>query len=654
MPDTQRCTVTPGIDQWSVLSGTIVVDRPESPHLYTFRRQYKVATGRTLGSLGCLDTDVSHSPGSMSSASSPPCPKSMAARAKEQLTPRTSKTPPTPDSPRAEKSHGAFCRTKSVVKSLRRGSNEAVIESGSRDSLRSGFYSKDEMLEISGISDEPPQVAQLTPGSRFLPDLTIFVTENDAAGNNIIVRNSIEDKDEVFSDFSEISYHISSVIAPHHPRSSSVSSRSLNKVMTAETIFYTAGETSFYYTPAARDDNDVFADTTETSRTRRLMTAFMAEMQEVVDSERGYKTPSIVSSEGGSAPYTPSPSPKLRHSPRYRQLGSLRAQYSKTEPASSVLAEGVPKMWHLNEKESTHNLRVAPSLEDFLHTDSLEVFEDNATAEATPIIRVEPGVVNIRRSEALSQLESRDVDCSNQEESDSGLISVPLPIKPRPARVQSGLGLDYDVSTMPIETLRTIVFSAAYGDAKCIKLASGLYAALKETDKSVANCEWRRERLLEQAHLLAELKTLRRFGFLCDEVFGAIRSQIFPTETTELMGNEDFKKHIRGAVGRHALAEDRAEEVLNLTMTPEDQGLKQTSPEDEVFYQREPFNGHGFVYDASSSDERYEHLGSLPSTVGTSEQRDQPEPEPRWTWWRSPVTSKLAGLFRIGYRKPMV
>lgn len=661
MPDTQpRQTVTPVTDRCSVPSGTTVVDRPESPHLYTSRRQYEVATGRTLGSLGHLDTDVPlspYSPGSMSPASSPLSPKSMMARAKELLTPRTPKTPKTSDSPQAEKFHGAFCWAKSVVKSICRSSKEVVVKNESRDSLRSGFYSKDEVLENSTIPDEPPQIAPLRPVSRFLPDLTIFVPENDAAGNFVIEHNSIEDEDEVFSEISEISYHDSPVISPHHPRSSSVSSLSPDEGTTAETTFYTAGETSFYCTPAAQDDDDAFTDTNETSHTQRPMNGFMAKLQEAMNPGRGYKTPSIISSEEGSAPYTPSPSPKLRHSPKGKQLGSLRAQYSKAEPASPILTEGVPKMWQLNEKESTRNLRVAPSLENGLYADNLEVFEENATAEAAPIVHVEPDIINIRRSEALAQLESRDVDCSDQEESDSGLVPAPLATKPRPVRVQSGMGSEYDVSTMPIEILRTIVFSAAYGDANCAELASGLYAALKEKHESVADCEWRKERLLAQAHLLAELKTLMQFGFLRDEVFGVIRGQIFPTRTTELMGNEDFKNYVRRAVSGHALAEDRAEKILKLAIEPEDQGLKQTSPEDEVFSQREPFNEHGFVYDAGSSDEQYERLGSLPSMVGTFEHWEQlppsPEPEPRWTWWRSPFMSKMARLLRIGYRKPM-
>jgi hypothetical protein len=660
MPDIQqRHSATRETDQCSVPSGATVVDRSESPHLYTSRRQHEVATGQTLGSLARLDTNIPrspHSPGSMSPPSNPLSPRSMVARAKQLLTPRSPKTPKTPDTPRAEKLHGAFCRTKSAVKSFRRGSKEVFVEQESRDSLRSGFYSKDEVFEFSMISNEPPQTAPLRPVSKFFPDLTIFVPENDIAREFQIEHNSVEDNDELFSDFSEISYHDSPVIASLRTRSSTVDSVSLDEGTTAETTFYTAGETSFYYTPSAKEEDDVFTISPETSHAQRRMTGFMAKLQDAMGPDRGYKTPSIVSSEEGSPPDTPSPSPKLRQSPRGKQLGSLRAQYYKTEPASLVLTEGVPKMWQLNKKESARNLRVAPSLENGLHAENLEVFEEDATAEAAPIVHVEPDVVDIRRSEALAQLESQD-DGSDQGESDSNLIPAPLAIKPRPVRVKSSMGSDYDISTMPMEILRTIVFSAAYGDAKCTELALGLYEVLAESDASNTDCEWRKERLLQQAHLLAELKMLVQFGFLHKEVLGVIRGQIFPTGTTEMMSHADFENYIRKAVSGHTLAEDRAEEIFRLAIDDEDQGFKQTSPEDEVFLQRELFDEQAFVYDVSSSDECYERLGSLPSTAGTFEHWDElpppPEPEPRWTWWRSPFVSKMARLFHIGYRKPM-
>ncbi|KAF3046972.1 hypothetical protein E8E12_009718 [Didymella heteroderae] len=649
-PDTYpRHTVTPDTDRCSTPSGTTVVDRPETPHLYTSKWQHEVATGRMLGSLTRLETSICSISGSMSPKSNPLSPKSLVGRAKELLiartpkTPKTPKTPQTPDTPRAE-------------------APWVAVEKGSWDSLRSGFYSKKQVFEFSAISDEPPQIAPLRPVSKFLPDLTIFVPGNDVASEFVVEHSSIENGDEAFNEFSETSYNGSSVFAPLRLCSSIVDSVSRREGTTAETTFYTAGETSFYYTLTAEEDDNVFTSSYEAFHTQRPMTKFMAKLQDAMDSNCGYKIPSVVSSEVGSALYTPSPSPKLRHTAlnytRGVRPGSLRTQYSKAEPEFPVLTEGVPKTWQLNEKGSTRKLRVAPSLEDGLHADNLEAFQENATVEAAAIVHVEPDVVNIRRSEALAQLESRDLDVSDQEESDSDLVPAPLAPKPRPAHSPSVIGTDYDVSTTPIEILRTIGFSAAYGDAKCTELASGLYETLTESDSSAKEYGWdgRKQRLLLQSRLLAELKVLVQYGFMRDEVFGVIRGQIFPTGTTEMMSNDDFENYIRRAVSGHTLAEDRAGEILELAINDEDQEFKQTSPEDEVFFQREPFNEQGFKYDVSSSDECYERLGSLLSTAGTSEHWElpsSPEPEPRLTWWRSPFMSKMVRLFRIGYRKPI-
>jgi hypothetical protein len=672
-----RQAATPDTDRCSVPSGTTIVDRSESPHLYTSRRQYEVATSRTLGSLARLETNVPLTPGSVSPTFHSLSPKSLVGRAKELLTPRLSKTPHTPY---REKVHGAFCRTKSAVKSLRQGSREVVNEKGSRDSLRSGYYSvsrerlfdgldgESQGAKTSIIADEAPQIAPLRPVSKFLPDLMIFVPENVISSEVVVEHNSIRAGEEADD---EQSSDDSVRVAPLRLRSPTAISVSKDETTTAETSFYTAGETFFYYTPTSKEEEDVFASSNETSETRRPMTNFMAKLQDAMDPDRGYKTPSIVSSEDGSPPDTPSPSPKIRHTalnsmPRM-QPDSLRAQYSKAEPASPSLTEGIPKMWQFNRKESTRELRIAPSVEQGLHVDNLKVFEEDATAEAAPMVHVEPYVINIRRSQALEKLESRELDSPDGELSDSDLIPAPLALKPRPVRSKSplrspsGIGPDYDVSTMPVEILHTIVFSAAYGDKECTELASKLYKTLMGSGSVVTGCEWdgRKQRLLLQSHLLEELKILTQYGFMSDEDFGVIRGQIFPTGTAKIRSNEDFTNYIRRAVSGHRLAEERAEEILRLAIDDEDHEFMQTSPEDEVFFQREPFNEEGFVYDATSPDEHYEGLRSLASTAGTFEEWSQlpeSEPEPRWIrpWWRSPFLSKMARLLRIGYRKPMV
>lgn len=630
-------TATPDADQWSVPSGSTIVDRSDSPHIYTSRRQYEVATSRALGLLGRLDTDVPpHTPGSISPVPRPLSAKSIIGRAKELFSPRSSSVPKTPE---GEKVHGAFCRTKSVVKnSLRRSSKGGVAEARSWDSLLSGFCSKESHdLETSTISDEPPQIAPLRPVSKFLPDLTINIPDNEIGSSIVIEHNSIKDEEEADN---EDSCRDSLHVAPLRLRSSNVTSVPKYGDTTAETSFYTAGETSFYYTPAAKeDDDDVFTTSVGTSQTERPMTSFMAKLQDAMEPNRGYKTPSIASTTGstGSPIHTPSPSSKLRHTtlqPRQGlQTGSLRTQYSKAEPDPPVLS--VPKMWQLNHKESTRNLRVAPSLEKGLHADTLEVFEENAMAKAAAIVHVEPDVVEVLRSQVVETSEQQSRMVPNHEQFGPDMEVAPLNVVPKvePAR-RSNIGPDHDVSTMPIEILHTIVFSAAYGDAKCTGLASALYQELTEAGGSVVESKWdgRKQRLLLQSHLLEELKILMQYGFMQDDVFAVIRSQIFPTGTTEMLSNEDFTNYIRRAVSDYKLAEERAEEILGLAIGEEDEEFAQTSPEEEVFFQREPFNSQGFVYDASSSDEYYERLGSLPSTVGTFEE-SEPEPQ-RSSGWR--------------------
>ncbi|KAF1927561.1 uncharacterized protein M421DRAFT_421400 [Didymella exigua CBS 183.55] len=665
MPDAHpRHTATPDADRCSIPSGTTIVDQPESPHLYISRRWYEVATSRTLGSLGCLDTRITHTPGSMSPTSNSLSPKLMVARAKELLSQRSSRMPKTPE---GGKAHGASCRTKSVVKSLRHGSREIVAEK-SRDWLRLGYYSvSEERLfdgfdgeaedpEISIVSDTP-RIAPLRPTSKLLPDLTIIIPQNNIASEFFVEHNSINAGVEADGESSsDESLHV----APLYLQSSPITSVSKDGDTTAETSFYTAGsETSFHYTPATKEDDDVFA--AETSHTQRPMTNYTAKLYDAMVPDRGYKTPSIASTTSSTEPLvdTPSPSRKLRHtalkSPRETRSGSLRAQFSKAEPASLALAEGVPKMWQLNHMESTRDLRVAPSLEQGLRDDSLKVFEDYATAEAAAIVHVEPDVVDIRRTQTFKKLESRNPDVSDQRQCDRDMEIAPLNIapKPRPVRSSSGIVLEYDVATMPTEILYTIVFSAAYGDANCSELASGLYGALPESGSPITECVWdgRKQRLLLQSHLLEELKNLKQCGLMRDDVFAVIRDQFFPTSVTNVLSSEDFARYIRRAVNRFKLAEERAEEVLGLVINDEDQGFAQTSPEDEEFFEREPFNSQGFVYDNGSSDEHYGRLGSLPSTVGSFEGWES-EPEPRVSWY-SLFFTKVTRMFSIGHRKPM-
>lgn len=658
MPDTDRC---------SIPSEATIVDQSESPHLHTSRRQYEVANSGVLGSLGRLETSITPNHSSISPTSNSMPPKSLVGCAKQLLSPRSSRnftTSKAPETPEDEKAHGFFCRTKSVITSLRSGSKGGLLEKGSRDSLRSGYHSflsewpsdefdeGTEFSETSIISDEPPQIAPLRPMSKFMPDLKIVVPENDVAGQFNIEHNSIEISEE--ADDQQSSDNSLSATRLR-PRSSNVTSVLKYQGTTAETSSYTADETTSSYTSAAEEDGAVFTSSNEMSHNQLPMTSFMVKLQDAVDPNRQYKALSIAPTTGHTD--SPLPTPKLRHtasnSTRGMQSGSLQAQFSRhTTPVSS----DIPKMWQLNRNESPRELRVAPSLENGLHADTLEVFEEDAMAEAAAIVHIEPKVVDIGRPQTL---ERSDSPGRERHQSDRNMEIAPLNIasKARRVRSSSGLGPDHDVSTMPIEILHTIVFSAAYGDAKCSELASSLYKGLTRSDSSVADYEWdgRKQRLLLQSQLLEELKIMAQSGFMRDDVFAVIRGQFFPTATTQILTKKDFTNHISRAVSGHNLAGERAEEILRLAFDDEDQKFVQTSPEDEVFFEREPFNLQGFVHDENSSDEHYERLGSLPSTVGTFEEWEQlpePESEPRWNW-RSPFLLKVTRMLRIGYRKPM-
>ena len=672
--------MTPEVDGWSKTSETTAVGRPETPHLYVSRKQYEVASSRVLGSPGRLDTDVvAASPGSTARNSSPLSPRSMFVRAKALFDPRSSVVPNTPE---GEKVHGTFCRTKNVVKeSLRRRKRCGVAEAGSRDSLRSGFYSAsnerlmdqedEEKSATSLISDEPPQIAPLRPVSKFLPTLTISIPDNKITHSVVAEHYSGEDEGE---DDGEDSEHGSLHVAPLRLHSSNLTSGSEHDS--------TAAETSFYYRPGAKDDNAVFSSSDETSQIDRLVTNFAVTLRDTMKPNRGFKSPTIAPT--ADLPLvTSSPSPKLRQtalcSTPELQSTSLRSHYTASEPATSPPVLSVPKMWLPNADE--HTLRVALSLEDGLHANDLEVYEEDALAAAAPIVRgVVPDVVDIRRSNMTDTSEQQSRAVSNHQRPDDdlddgqlspsdklhmssssmanlstvtsatsteSLAAPPSGAAKRVAAACSSSGASVVVPTMPFQILETIVFSAAYGDAECRALAANLYKEVTETETSDNELRWgtQEQRLLHQSHLMQELDSLVHFGHLRQDIFEMIRGQIFPTGTTELLENRDFTAYIQRAVSSFALGEDTAKEILELAIGIEDESFAQYSPEEEVFFEREPFNPEGFVYDDSTGDDQYERLGSLPSTVGTFESA---EPQPQTGWRSSYLLSKVMQVFHLG------
>ncbi|KAF2628530.1 hypothetical protein BU25DRAFT_410090 [Macroventuria anomochaeta] len=641
-------TVTPEGDRWSRSSQATAVDPPETPHLPTSRKQYEAASSRVLGSLGRLDTDV---PSEKSPKPGSPSPRLMIFRTKALFSPRSSTVPKTPE---GEKVHGTFCRMKSVVsKTLRRSEKGGIAEAGSRDSLGLGFYSAStrrlitkedeeeaEETNISIISDEPHQIVPLRLVSKFLPTSTISISDNDIGSSIVVEQCSGGDKDE---DDGEDSEHGSLHVVPLRLRSSNLALVSKDG--------NSAVETSFYYAPSAKEDDDVFSSPNETCQIDRPVTSFMLELRDAMEQGHGTKTPSIISTITASPMVTPSPSPKLRHTalssiPSLQPI-SLRSQYSASEPASSPPVLSVPKMWTLDKSQAKKTVRLAPSLEEGLCADDLEVYEENALASATLLVRgVEPDVVDIRRSQVVETSERQSLAVSNYQRPGNNATAASKCI----SAASSNSGSSTVVQTMPFQILETIVFSAAYGDAECRTLASNLYKELVEAETSGTERKWgvREQHLLCRSDLMRELDSLVQYGYLKQDIFEMVRGQLFPTGTTELLENRDFTAYIYRAVSAFALGEGRAKQILELAIGEEDESLGEWSPEEEAFFEREPFNPKGFVYGDSTDDSHYERLSSMLSTVGTFEST---KPQPQSGWRSSYFLSKVAQVFRLGHWK---
>ena len=661
-----QSTATPGSHRWSKSFPPLDADSTTgSPHLYTSCKQYEVASSRTLGSIGRFDSDVAEAGSSATpQTSSPLTPKSMALRVKGLFTAHSNETL---GSLNGEKEHGKFCRARNSVQLSLRRNKRTVAEASSHDVLRSGFYSHikeyGKQLETSGTSTilhDPPQIAPLRPVSKFLPTLSISIPDNELSSSMIAEHGSskTDDDDEVESEGNN-NDRDSLNVAPLRPRSSN-----LTFVPYQES---SAAETSFYYTAQAQQDDDVFTPSDETSRIDRPVSNFDSKLRAAMQSTHGIKTPSVASAS--SQIVTPSPSPKLRHASPKRS--DLRSQFAATRMESSSPPLYVPKVRKSNRVEIEKTVRLAPSLEEGLRVDDVQVYEESATAAAAPIVRnVEPNVVDIQGSRTLETTEQCASAVPKHQHKDSMEISrlifsntnrfppppsvmvAPLNVAPkRNSDTRSSARANSTVCTMPLPVLETIVFSAAYGDKECRDWAAGLYKAVIEADITNAVLQWgaREQRLLRQSNLMQELDSLVRFGYLPEYLFTTIRGQIFPTRNTELMENRDFENYIWRAVRVFALTEDRAKQVLELAAV--DQSFQQSSLEEEVFFEREPFNSQGYAYGDSIYNGSYERLGSLPSTIVTydsAEPLEQEQQQQQSGWRPSYIWTKVVQMFRVG------
>ncbi|KAJ4366680.1 hypothetical protein N0V95_000007 [Ascochyta clinopodiicola] len=561
-----------------------------------------------------------------------------------------------------EKKHGKFCQVKSVVKkSLRRGGRS--VGGISSNALHSGSYSastehliatKDDVDDeevaesVSSLaSEEPPQIAPLRL-SKYLPKLTISIPTNGESETLVSAKDDedqnkdTESKDETFH------------IAPLRLRSSNLT--------TASKENSSAAQTSFYYTASAKADDDVFSEFPATSGMDRPMSSFMIKLHQAMEQTFHDKLKTTLVAPEVSRKTTPSPSSRLRHttlsSDPGLQSGSLRSHYSASEPGSSPPVLKIPKMRRQNNNDAGRVLRLAPSLEEGLCADDLEVFEENAVAAAAPIVRgVDPSVVDVRHSK-VSETCARPIHAvSDHQRLEDDLVVDPLVLpeatlfppssmivaKPnthRPA-VTSGTSSEFSaasssivskrtsaecssstvsdvVPTMPFQILKTIVFSAAYGDIECRKLASDLYNEIVEAENAGSEPRWdvHKQQLLLKSHLVQELCSGVQHGYLQQGVFETIRQQMFPTGDTALMGCRDFTVYIFRAVESFALDEDRAQHILKLAIG--DEPFCEYSPEEETFFEREPFNAEGFVYDDSTDDDHYEHPSESHDVTGTT------------------------------------
>ncbi|KZM24189.1 uncharacterized protein EKO05_0007753 [Ascochyta rabiei] len=664
-------------------STTTVVDGDEViTQLYTSSRQYEVASSRVLGAMGHLDMDVPvESPGASSAAS----PASSLFPLESAWCPLSSTIP----TAKEEKKHGKFCQTRSgVKKSLRRDGRS--IAGISADALRSGFCStstehliatkdgegEEKVTEsvCSMASDEPPRIMPLRL-SRFLPKLTISIPNNGENETRFDARYDIGQNEDTASE--DETYHV----APLRLRSSNLTAATKGNS--------SAAETSFYYAVSAKADDHVFSNLPATSRMDRPMSGSLIKLHKAMEqtSNDSIKTPSVAST--ASQRITHSPSLRLRHtalsSTPGLQSDSLRSHYSASEPEPNLLVLKAPKMPLQDDGGAGKALRLAPSLEEGLCADDLEVFEENAVAAAAPIVRgVDPNVVDIRHSKvsetyaepahtvsihqrfedrlavdtlvlpdaalfpSLSMLvakPNKNLPAVTSGTSSECMAASPSVAFKRISTACSSSTASVIIPTMPFQVLETIVFSAAYGDIECRKLASTLYNEIIEAENAGIEPRWdiHKQRLFHQSHLVQDLYSGMQHGYLRQDVFETVRQQLFPTGATEPMESRDFTAYIFGAVGSLALDEDRAQQILKLAIN--DEPFSESSPEEETFFERESFNTEGFVYEDSTDGDHYERLCSVPSTAGTSES-PKPAPQSAWRSWK--FFLKLAQLFRLG------
>lgn len=654
--ESQHCLITPNERVSLTTYGTMVMET-EVPRTSSSRSQHQVASSRTLDEPSRIVTSAANASADlMAETHSPLPPKIMIARAKALLSPRSANRPNTAG---GYKAHGLYCQTKSaIMRSLRWSKKTRFEDPNSPDSLRSGYYaaithpiplcdSDDEAYEevsedssMSGISDKAPQIPLLRPVSKFMPNLTINVPENKLANTTFARQGGFKDESDYDSLYAE-------------PSDLHMTNKTLVMRNNKE-----GSETSFHCT--AKEDDDVFSATDDRSQAERQVSDYMLKFRQCTKVEAEDKKPLTAPStiSPSAAPTTP---PRLRHTTLCSSPGlcstSLRSQYSACDSPSGRVRLEPPRRRTPNEHEMGKSVRLTPSLESIASAHGLEIFEENAVAVAAPIVRgVEPHVVHVRSSRMVETLGQRPLSdlmdsgltlADRLRRSGSKATVAPLRIHSKaPSRMlvrSPTFETSPAIPKLPFQVVETIVFSAAWGDAECQDLAAHMYDEVAKASASNTESRWdgRTQYILRQSHLMQKLRCLVQFDNLRQDIFESIRGQLYPTETTVMMSTRDFKVFIQRAVHTLALNAVVAEEVLQSAVV--DKGFAQSSPEEEVFFERQPFNPEGFVYSDGTNEAGYERLGSLPGAVVRTVEHTKPQP---LSGCRAPFWAKMGHIFR--------
>ncbi|KAF3009883.1 hypothetical protein E8E13_010770 [Curvularia kusanoi] len=645
-------------------SESTMVEDTELQHLRASGAQHEVASAQVLGSIRRLETGVpAQYVDPEPQTTNPSSSKRMINRVKALFRSRSGAV--TSDQ---EKVHGVYCQAKTALKRLRRSKEESTAEIDPQTSLLPGFYvataapimpeayhvnSKNsvdtEISMESSILDQPPRTPPLRPTTKFMPKLGISIPENEVAGSIIVE-------------------------GPNFPRENG--DTNLHVALLCLQDMSNVGETSFYWAVGAEEDGDVFSNPYGLSQIKRPVTQFDAKLRASTGPKDVYiSLPSLLLTD---SPTTTICSTRLRHTALHSSPGlhstPLRSQYSVSEPPSSPPVFETPKVYMFKGHEMEQNIQFSPSLENGTSAVDLEVFEENATAAAAPLLRnVEPQLVDIRYSHAIEVSEHQEATVSIQQLSDSTLVDEPMladtvrtqvmqrfmlptaassPVAPDllPAPLQysrTTVTVPTLLYHLPLRVVETVAFSAAWGDAECQVMAADLYRDFVHMDAPNAGSQWgmQEQYLLCRSHLVQKLDSLRGRGHLPQDVFEVVRGQLFPVDATRSMDDGEFRVYISTNVGKSVLSEDQAREILQLAIG--DESFVQTSPDKEVFSERPRFGSDSYVHEEGTDDGHHRRLDSVSPSAGLHGSAGLQQHSGR----RSSFLTKAAQVFRLTSRK---